>query len=210
MASRAAVLTAAGVALGVAVTGFGCASGPVVTAAELPTVPRHPDGVLLEPPPALPTPEDRAEARGVVLLREPLGPEAVRHLVTDFLHAFVQEDIDALLTLLLPNAGPLDGPRRGTLRDTWYARMRSFDYSKLSGEEIAHFDQIERAEYDDLGEPGEPPRPTMMRRGDVLVRVPIATPRVGTDQVFPEVLILLLRRDEGRFKIAGVGEENGP
>jgi hypothetical protein len=192
------------------VTALACAPGPVVTAAELPSVPRHPDGVLLEPPPALPGAADRASARGVVLLREPLAPEVARRIAADFLHAFVLEDIDAVLALLTPNAVALDGPRRGSLRDVWYARMRSFDYTKLAGEEIAHLDQIERAEYDDLGGSGEPPRPQVMRRGDVLMRVPIATPRVGTDQVFPEVLILLLRRDDGTFKIAGVGEENGP
>jgi hypothetical protein len=48
-----------------------------------------------------------------------------------------------------------------------------------------------------------------MRPGDLYVRVPIATPRVGSDQLFGDILVLLLRREEGRLKIAGQADETG-
>jgi hypothetical protein len=49
-----------------------------------------------------------------------------------------------------------------------------------------------------------------MREGDLLVRVPILTPRVGNDRLFGDVVVLLLRREDGRFKIAGYGEDGAP
>ena len=189
---------------------------PMVTAVELhesrAQAPRHPDGVLLEPSPAVPRGEDRARARGVVALRAPLAAEAVREVIRAYVRGFVQKDADALQQLLTPDAVPLDlatRALRGRLQEVWANRLRTLDYSKLTGVEVAPMDRVERFEEGELGGPGMPPRPPEMRAGDVLVRVPIATPRVGADQLFPEVLVLLLRRDEGRFKIAGVGEENG-
>jgi hypothetical protein len=35
----------------------------------------------------------------------------------------------------------------------------------------------------------------------------VAAARVGAEQVFPEVLEMILRREEGRFRIAGVNLE---
>jgi len=47
----------------------------------------------------------------------------------------------------------------------------------------------------------------MMRPGDLLVRVPVATPRAGAEPLFGDVVVLLLRREGAAFKIAGEGEE---
>jgi hypothetical protein len=47
-----------------------------------------------------------------------------------------------------------------------------------------------------------------MRPGDLYVRVPIATPRVGQEQLFGDVLVLLLRREGGQLKIAGQADES--
>ena len=188
---------------------------PIVTSVEVPnqTNPRvrHPDGVLIEPAAAIPLATDRARARGVVALREPLAAEAVKDVVRAYVRGFVTEDAQGLAALLTPDAGALDANRgsRGGLAALWETRIRNFDYKKLAGSEVAHLDRIERLEYEELGGTGMPVRPPEMHLGDILVRVPIATPRVGAEQLFPEVLILLLRRDDGRFKIAGVGEENG-
>ena len=87
--------------------------------------------------------------------------------------------------------------------------MKSFEYQRLAGLEIARISQLERHTYETLGTPGALPRPAEMRPGDLYIRVPIATPRVGSDQLFGEVLVLLLRREDGRLKIAGQADENG-
>jgi hypothetical protein len=194
---------------------LGCGPRPQPPAAiEIPPEgsPRHPDGVLIEPPTAIPPATDRAPARGVVALREPLADEAIKEVVRLYVRAWVSEDHAALQQLLTLDAVSLDPGHmaRGPLLDAWTHRMHTYDYKKLAGQDVARFERIERYEYAEVGVPGAPARPAEMRPGDALVRVPIATPRLGAEQLFPELLVLLLRREEGRYRIAGVGEENGP
>ena len=211
VAARAAAL--------LAVAAGGCLRAPPpVTAVSLPDVPRKPDGVVLEPEPAVPEVSDRAPTGGVVALREPLGGEAVALVVRALFHAFEKEDADALAALLVDDpvilgAGTSPGGGRGpraALLDLWRGRLKSLDYSRLAGSEVARLDRLERYEYDDLGGAGAPPRPVEMKPGELLLRIPIAMPRVGTEQLFGDVVILLLRRDGSGFKISGFGEENGP
>jgi hypothetical protein len=195
----------------VLVNAGGCAGGAALeTATEMPKAPRRPDGVVLDTPPALPAAADRAPASGIVALREPLADKDVEDVVRAYVRAFEREDIDALVQLLAQDASPLG--RAGTktqLVDLWRTKMKNFEYQKLAGVEVARVAQIEKHDYDALGASGGPVRPTEMRPGDLYVRVPIATPRVGTDQLFGDVLILLLRREEGRLKIAGQSDETG-
>ena len=191
----------------------GCpARPPLITAVDVPPAPRHPDGVLIEPSPAIPPVEDSARARGVVALREPLADEAIKYVVRQYVRAWTTESLDGLEQLLTADAVSLDAAHqtRAQLRDAWRTRMQNLDFKKLAGAEVARLDHIERYDYADLGIPGAPARPSEMHPGDVLARVPIATPRVGAEQLFPDVVVLLLRRDEGRYRVAGIGEAGGP
>jgi hypothetical protein len=189
----------------------GCAgSGALETATEMPKNPRRPDGVVLEPPPAMPAPADRAPASGIVALREPLADKDVEDVVRAYVRAFEREDLDALVQLLAQDASPLGrAGGKNQLVDLWRTKMKNFEYQKLAGVEVARVAQIERYGYDALGASGGPQRPAEMRPGDLFVRVPIATPRVGSDQLFGDVLLLLLRREDARLKIAGQADENG-
>lgn len=156
------------------------------------------------------TPEgvERARARGVVALREPIGDADVEDVVRAYVGAFEREDEPALLQLLAEDASALgSGAPRQQLVDGWRAKMKSFAYERLSGLEVARTSQIERYGYETLGSVGAPARPPTMRPGDLYVRVPIATPRVGSEQLFGDVLVLLLRREDGRLKIAGQADE---
>ncbi len=186
-----------------------CGGRALETATELPQSPRHPDGVALEPPPALPPATDRANAAGVVALREPLADKDVEDVVRAYVRGFEREDIEALRALLSPDAAPLGrvGGRQ-QLVDLWMMKMKSFEYQKLAGTEVVRYSQIERYTYEALGNPGAPPRPAEMRPGDLYVRVPIASSRIGTE-FFGDVIVLLLRREEGRLKIAGQQDEKG-
>jgi len=185
-------------------------AGALETATELPKTPRRPDGVVLEPPPALPPASDRAAATGIVALREPLADKDVEEIVRAYVRGFEREDLDALVRLLAQEAAPLGrAGGRSQLVELWRTRMRNFEYQKLAGTEIARVSQIERHTWETLGAPGSPGRPAEMRPGDVYVRVPIATPRVGSEQLFGDILVLLLRREDGRLKIAGQADENG-
>jgi hypothetical protein len=181
----------------------------LTTAVEIPPAPRHPDGVLIEPPAPLPPTTDRASARGVVALREPATDEAIRDLVRQYVHAWVSEDRPNLEQLLTADCVSLDATHlgRAALVESWRLKMQNLDYKKLAGAEIARFDRIERYAYAEVGLPGSPARPNEMRPGDVLVRVPTSIPRTGAEQLFPETIVLLLRRDDTtKLRIAGVGE----
>ncbi len=191
-----------------------CAGGPLVTATEMPKdVTRHPDGVALDPPAALPDAGDRAPARGVVALREPLADDAVGDVVRAYFTAFEREDIEGLAALLTTDVVSLD-PRlhggRSALLQAWTTRMKSLDYAHTAGLENVDPDRFERHAYQDLGTPGAPARPAVMDPGDVLVRAPVTTPRVNGERYFGDVLVLVLRREGDRLKIAAVGEEDAP
>lgn len=180
------------------------------TQTGLPRTPRHPDGVALEPAPAMPQTRDHAEARGVVALREPLADKDVEDVIRAYIRAFEREDELALLQLITPDAVPLGRPNgsRQMLVELWRVKMRSFEYQRLAGLEIARLAEVERRSFDDVGGPNEPAKPPEMRPGDLYVRVPIAMPRLGSEQLFGDILVLLLRREDGRLKIAGQADEN--
>lgn len=196
--------------LSLALLASGCGGG-WDTSTVTPTAPRRPDGVALDPPPAIPSPVDYAEARGVVALREPLADKDVEDVVRAYILAFQREDDPTLVQLLAQEAVSLgrQGSTRPQLLEIWRTKMRSFEYQRLAGLEVARLAQMERHTYETLGVPGALPRPPSMRPGDLYVRVPIATPRVGADQLFGDVLVLLLRREDGRLKIAGQADEGG-
>jgi hypothetical protein len=185
----------------------GCSGVGLETATAMPAAPRRPDGVVLEPRPAMPPVVDRASAVGVVALREPLAEKDVEELVRAYLRGFEREDVSILEPLLAREATPLGrAGGRQQLLDLWRNRMKSFEYQKLAGLEVARISQIERQTYEAFGGA----RPSEMRPGDLYVRVPIATPRVGAEQLFGDVLVFLLRREDGRLKIAGQADESGP
>jgi hypothetical protein len=193
-----------------------CGAGqPPVTALAMPDASREPDGVVIEPVPAVPEAEERAPASGVVALRAPLPNEAVVAIVHRLFRALVREDVDALQSTLTDDAtilGKPHGARGGerALLDVWRARLKSLDYTRLAGGELVQESTIARFTYDDLGAPGAPERPPEMKRGELLVRFAVPTPRVGTEQLFGDEMTLLLRRDGRGYKIAGIGEEGGP
>ena len=185
-----------------------CGGGALETATEMPKTPRRPDGVVLEPPAALPAAQERGKTAAVLALREPAPEEDVDEVVRGYLGAFEREDVAALAGMLTQDAAPLGrAGGRSQLVELWRSRMKSFEYQRLAGIEVARMSQLERRGYDGFP-PGGPPRPSEMRPSDVLVRVPIATPRVNGEQLFGDVLVLLLRREEGKLRIAGQSDEN--
>jgi hypothetical protein len=114
---------------------------------------RRPDGVLIEPAAALPNAQSRAQARGVIALREPAADTAVRELVKSFVEGFEHESLEELLRLLTADAAPLEGRSRGgreVLFRSWRQRMMSVEYSQLAGVEVYRPERIQTAEYDEL------------------------------------------------------------
>ena len=192
------------------------ASGPSsttpITATELPTAARRPDGVVIEPPAALPAAGVRAEARGVVALREPVANDAVHALVKQILSGFEEKDPTSLEELLADDVAYYVAGRKlakGQLLEEWRRRLSALDFSRLSGMEVVRFEKIQRFDYDELGGPGETPRPPEMVPGDLYVKVPIDITQLGGDKFFGDMWILVLRPDSGRLHIVALTEQSG-
>jgi len=182
------------------------------TATDLPDVPRHPDGVVVDPSPELPPPVDVAEpSSSLVALKPPLPQKAARSAVAAFFRAVVAEDIDALSDLLTPDANASNRNRSGApgILDLWRGRLRHFRYRTLAGEVLYQDSDVEFYRYDDLETlaPGKPVRPAEMTRADLLLRVPMVVVRAGSDRVFGDEIVFLLRRDQERFRIRQLVED---
>jgi hypothetical protein len=199
------------IASSVLLPGCGGKEAPIKTqTAEIASAPRRPDGIVIDLPHALPQAADRADARGVVALREPLSKDAMVAVVRAYADGFLKEDIDALRSLLASDAmwlAPQGTPSVSTnIVEVWQTRLRNFDYARLAGAEIFRADKIEVLTFDETKDV----RPPLMRPDDIYVVVPIQTPRVGTDAFFPERVSFLLRRDKARYVIIGLGEDFTP
>jgi hypothetical protein len=180
--------------------------------ASEPPPPRKPDGVVLEPAPLVPSATAHARAAGVQALRAPEGEDAVAALVQGLVDGWTRESLDGLLALTTSDAGLLDGTDHGhaTLVETWRQRLHAHEYGRLAGAEVVRPERIERWEWDELGTPPNPPRPAGMRQGELLVRVPVEITRVAGERVFGDVMTLIVRRQDGRLRIAGYAEGDSP
>lgn len=145
-----------------------------------------------------------------MVLREAHDDDAIHDVVRAYLQGFVREDLGALSSLLTSDATLLGSRGRvgaPLLVESWRSRLRSLEYGRLDGLTLVRPDRVERFEYDELGG-ANPPRPAEMRPGDVYVRARVEAPRANGERYFGEVVVFLLRRDEGKLRIAGVAEED--
>ena len=186
---------------------LGCGTTQPASAPEGET-PRRPDGVVLEPVAALPRPAVRADARGVVSLREPLGASKVADLVQAFVAAWQHDSLDALVVLLTPDAGPIEARSKGraALVEAWRQRMHAHEYGRLAGMELVRPERIQRWDREELGVPGAPKALPDMLPGEVYVRVPLEVTTIAGDKLFDDVLVMVLRPDGGTFRVAAYGE----
>jgi hypothetical protein len=196
--------------------GCGASSPPAVEApgasASAEPPPRRPDAVVVEPPAALPGARVHAEARGVIALREPLAGDALRETVLQVADAWQHGSLEALVALLTNDAGAIDarGRGRGALVEGWRQRLRAHEYARLAGVELVRPERIERWSYDELGASDAPSRPADMKPGEIYVRVPLEVTRLANEKVFDDVLVLLVRLEDGRYKVSAYGEIDTP
>lgn len=167
---------------------------------------------MLEPTESIPAGADRARASGIVALREPLPEREIEDVVRTYVRAFERGDVDALVQLVAQEAGPLgrSGGGRAQLIELWRNKIKNLEQRRGAVAEAGRYGQIATYAYDALGVPGAPPRPADMRPGDVYVRVSMITPRMAPsgEQAVGDVLVLLLRREDGQLKIAGQADES--
>ncbi len=170
--------------------------------------PRRPDGVVLEPPPTVPTAVAVGDARGVVALRPTLSLEAIRGCVQQLLDAWQRASLDGLAALLASDAGPLEARARGpgALVEAFRQRLRARDYRRLEGVELARLDAVEHYAWSELGGADGLARPESMHPDEVYVRVPLEVTQVAGEKYFESTVVLLLREEQGRARIVGYAE----
>jgi hypothetical protein len=198
-----------------ALVALGCGSRPTeaafATAAELPSAPRRPDGVVVEPAPELPVAAQTRQADApLVALRPPLPDKAARRAVSAFFRAVIGENLEALADLATPDANvPNKTGGSQPLVDSWRARMRQLRYQALSGELLYQDADIELYGYADLEilAVGRPQRPAAMAISDILLRVPMRVVQGSSDRLFGSELVFVLRPDRGRFRIRQILED---
>jgi hypothetical protein len=195
----------------------GCGGAALGTSLDVKEAPRKPDGVLLEPAPAIPPPEDHARAQdGVVALRQPISDEQVADVAREYIHAYTQNRGN-VLALLTDDAVLFGDNGRSTPRPTiltfatskWQQHVQ--DYQTMH-RDIVRADRMERWGHEDIGPRTDPPRPIEMKQGDIFARFPL-DPALGAagDPLFKNTLVLLLRRGpEKQLKIAGLAETDLP
>lgn len=195
---------------------LGCGEGlGFATASSLPTGPRRPDGVAVDPASAPPRATDVAGTEaGLLTLRTPLGAEAVLTTVSSFFQAVVVEDSDGLEALFSRDALAMNiaqntgmGSPSATL--FWAQRFRRLDYTKLAGELVYREAEIDLLRSEDMVEPTPHPsiRVEALGAGDVVVRIPIATARIGTERLLADEILMWLRRDGDRYRIYRIVED---
>jgi hypothetical protein len=178
--------------------------------------PRQPGGVAIDPALVLPEPRHRVETdQPLVALRAPLGSDVVLGTVQSFFQRIVQEDSEGLLPLFTREVQILSGTGGVTQNATaignwWEPRFKRLDYAKLGGEPLYRDVDVELFRGDDelTQAPAAIARTAAtMDETDVVVRVPILTPRVGSDRLLGDEMILWMRRDGERYRIYRVMED---
>ena len=191
---------------------FGACGAGALKTADAP----HPEsstGVPVDPVSSVPAPGDRAAAvEGVATLRAPVSTEAVMALVRRVFEAFharetsnLEPDLDDAIVDVRAE-GEITKVRWQFVNEL-KLRMKSTNaFEQLDVELMYRAQDVEIFARDELGLPGRPSKPASMGADDLLVRIPIATPRLGADILFGDEIRLLLRRDGARYRIRGYGE----
>ena len=198
--------------------GVGCGASNLETQLDLKDATRKPDGVLVEPTPAMPAPEERGTAQaGVLALRQPIGDEQIAEVVKTYVRAFVETDRTAFADLFENDAVMfMDNGRssaRPTITQNFDERIRQHRGEYRQYPDIARLDRIMQWSSDDLGPHTDPPRPNEMKPGDVYARIPLQSPlSQAGDPLYKNTLVLLLRRSSAdrQLKIAGIAETDSP
>jgi len=194
----------------------GCGGAALDTALDVKDATRKPDGVLLEPAPAVPPAEENGKAQdGVIALRQPISDEQIGELARDYVHSYATNA--AVQTLLTDDAVLFGDNGRSTpkaalvrwVQERWQAHIPDY---RAFHKDIVRLEKLERWAHDDLGPHTDPPRPSEMRHGDVFTRIPLdPSPSSAGDPLFHNTLVLLVRRGADRkLKIAGLAETDTP
>jgi hypothetical protein len=142
----------------------------------------------------------------VLSLVPPASDRAAVQVVRAFFDAITRENLELLATLLTPDAtvpSPSHGPA-SALIDHWRARMNHLPYQTLANEALYDESRVEAYRFHDwdAGLSGRPARPADMLASDILVRVPMQLVRSGSERLFADEVVFLLRKHKDALAIA--------
>jgi hypothetical protein len=141
-------------------------------------------------------------------LRERVSKAEVGGVVDAFMDAWTRKSIDDLVALLGTDAGPIEARGRGraALVDDWRDRLRSYDYGRLAGVELVRRERVQMHEAGDEDAADRVLQGIDLRPQEIYVRVPLELNALGGEKLFGDVLVFILRREEGELRIVGYGE----
>lgn len=173
---------------------------------------RQPDGVALDPLPAPSQPARSGLPSGQALaLLQPASSASAVAALQAMLEALAAEDAEALPALFTERSTWVHLPSRSStpLFPHLRERLRRLDYLQLADMQLIHEPEVEVYTVDDLAAelPGRPLRPPEMQPTDLLLRARILVPRLGADRFFGDALTLVVRPEQGRYRIHSVQEE---
>jgi hypothetical protein len=178
---------------------------------------RRPDAVAIDPVSSPPPARDYASSTdGLVTLRTPLGVDRAISAVDELFRKIVIEDgegLERLFTsdaLAISTAGSGVGPgQTPSALPFWQQRFKRLDYTRLSGELVFRADEMEIFRASDRLDVSPHPaiRLEALHESDVVIRLPILTPRIGTERLFGDEMIFWLRRDNDRYRIYRILED---
>ena len=172
--------------------------------------------MAIDPALELPEAQNKSDAdTALTTLRAPLGTDVALATVANLFRRIVREDVDALSPLFTREVHVITGSGAGAQQTSaagawWDPRFKKLDYTRLAGELIYRESDIEIYRGDD--ELTQAPAMVLrtldtLEETDVVVRVPILTPRVGADRLLGDEMLLWLRRDGDRYRIYRVAED---
>ncbi len=197
-----------------------CGATSLETSLAIKDETRKPDGVLVEPPPALPPAEEHGKAGdGVLALRQPITNDQIAELVHRYVQAHAEafgEGHAAIEELLEREAVMIGDNNRSAPRinitQLFDQRNRQHRPEYVQHGDLSHTERLTRWGYDDLNAHTDPARPMEMKAGDIYVHVPIdAVLSTAGDPLFRATLILIVRRSaDHKLRFAAVGESDLP
>jgi len=169
--------------------------------------------VAVDPVSVLPHASDRAASGdGVATLRAPVPREAVAALVRRWFDAFhardtsgIEPDLDDVI-VDLRSEYETSKPKSSFVLYELGPRMKSAPFDQVDVDSMYRPQDVEVWAREELGLAGRPARPSSMQADDLLVRIPIAMTRFGSDVLFGDEVKLLLRREGSKYRIRGFYE----
>jgi len=181
------------------------------TATTLSDEPRRALGVAVDPATELPHASAAADSEeGLAVLATPPDPAAAREVVRSFFRAIARGSYSDLENVVRDDAWVQAGAMTGRQKalQFWQLRLSRLDYTAQVGTTVYRDGELETYRAEDIPKL-KPPRAlgVAAHGSDVVVRVPITSPRNGKTRLFGDEILFVLRPDGHRYQIAEMAED---